>query len=166
MYLCDHIYMLINCLPLKLAYVTACVDFLSCESSDYLLMKIYAIFVRSLTMLDILDTQFRGRMSKGLWTVCVLNFLWYVPVSRSCRHVWGLRMVSDPAGVGNVSQMLRQVVHVAVVVRLLLYILPLFWVSCVVLLMHNLFVFIYFVVVMDLCYRIQDQVYSVYILRS
>ncbi|CAN7087102.1 unnamed protein product [Brassica oleracea var. botrytis] len=54
MYLCGHIYMLINCLPQKLAYVTACLDFLS-----YSFMKIYAIFLRSLTMLYILNVQFR-----------------------------------------------------------------------------------------------------------
>ena len=54
MYMCGHICLLVKCLPQKLADVTACVDFLS-----YSFMKIYATFVRSLTMLDILDTQFR-----------------------------------------------------------------------------------------------------------
>ncbi|CAH8362861.1 unnamed protein product [Eruca vesicaria subsp. sativa] len=51
MYLCGHISSLIICLPQKLAFVTACVDFLS-----YSFMKIFAIFLRPLTMLD-LKTQ-------------------------------------------------------------------------------------------------------------
>ncbi|WZZ06182.1 hypothetical protein YC2023_092103 [Brassica napus] len=82
----------------------------------------------------------------------VFSNVWSIPVSL----VWGLRRVSDRAGVGNVSQILRQVVvHVAAVVKLLLCIclFTSLWVSCVVSLMPKSFVFIYIVVVVDLCYR-------------
>ena len=99
-YLCSHICLLINCLLRKLADVTVRLDFMSSESSGYLFMKKSTQSVES-------------KISERY----VFSNVWSIPVSL----VWGLRRVSDRAGVGNVSQILRQVVvHVAAVVKLLL----------------------------------------------